>query len=116
MNKDIIRLRSIIRYCQKIEETMKEFGEDMEDFLDNPQYQDLCSFYILQIGENTKNLHTKLTDKHTEINWNNLRKTRNNIAHIYENVDYEMTWSTITEEIPIIKEACEKILYELEQS
>jgi len=55
-NKDITRLKSVIDYCQKIEEKINKYGNDIDDFIDNSEYRDLCSFYVLQIGEQTKKL------------------------------------------------------------
>jgi len=51
--------------------------------------------------------------KYPEVNWNDLRRTRNDIAHIYDNMDQELIWETITEKIPEKKEACKRILNEL---
>jgi len=45
-----------------------------------------------------------------------MREARNDIAHLYEWIDIEMIWGAITEDVPILKETCEKILRELERS
>lgn len=108
--KDISRLKIILKYCDKIEEVMNEYGKDVEDFLENPRYQDLCCFYTQQIGENAKNISKQITRKHPEIRWEDMRETRNDIAHIYEWIDLEMIWGAINEDVPILKETCEKIL------
>jgi uncharacterized protein with HEPN domain len=112
--KDIDRLNAVLRYCDKIEKVMSDYGKDIEDFLDNPRYQDLCSFYTQQIGENTKNLSKEITKRYPEVKWDDMRATRNDVAHTYEWIDPEMIWGAITEDVPILKEACEKILKELE--
>ena len=88
--KDINRLNTVLKYCGKIETVMNEYGRDLEDFLENPIYQDLCSFYVQQIGENTRNLSDEMIKKHPEIKWDDMRETRNEIAHIYEWIDLEM--------------------------
>ncbi|MCL2296075.1 MAG: DUF86 domain-containing protein [Methanomassiliicoccaceae archaeon] len=111
--KDVNRLNAILKYCDKVEEVMKEYGEDAEDFLKNTRYQDLCSFYTQQIGEHTKNLSEEITKKHPEIRWEDMRQTRNDIAHIYEWIDLEMIWGAITEDIPMLKKTCKNILHEL---
>ena len=51
--------------------------------------------------------------KYSEIDWEEIRETRNDIAHTYHLVDPEKTWFSITEEIPVLKETCERILCEL---
>jgi len=95
---------------------MNDYRKDAEDFLDNPRYQDLCCFYTQQIGENTKGLSKEITKKYPEIKWEDMRETRNDIAHLYEWIDLEMIWGAITEDVPILKETCKKILKELERS
>lgn len=114
MNKDVNRLKAIIKYCNAIEDAIAVFGGDIEDFTDNQHYQYSCSFSISQIGENAKDLSPELTKKFPEINWNGMRLLRNDVAHRYEGIDLEMVWVVIREKIPEIKDACEKILYGLE--
>jgi len=112
MGKDVNRINAIIRYCDKIEERMDEFGRDIEDFIDNPAYHDLCSFYMSQIGENVSFLSPEITKKYPEISWRGMIELRNSIAHGYDGMDLEIVWSTITKKIPVLKKTCEKILRE----
>ncbi|MCL1904580.1 MAG: DUF86 domain-containing protein [Methanomassiliicoccaceae archaeon] len=114
--KDINRLNAVLKYCGKIEEVMDEYGDDIEDFMANPRYQDLCCFYTQQIGENTRNLSKEITKKYPEIKWDDIRETRNDIAHIYEWIDLDMIWGAITEDIPLLKKTCEKILRDIDTS
>jgi len=113
MGKDVKRINAIIRYCIKIEDAMEEFGNDEEDFIDNPFYRDVCSFYLSQIGENTKSLSPEITKRYSEVNWEDMMETRNTIAHGYEGIDFEIVWSAINKKIPKLKKTCEKILKEL---
>jgi len=46
MVSEINRMKEVIHYCNEIEDTIEEYGRDIEDFLENPRYRDLCSFYI----------------------------------------------------------------------
>jgi uncharacterized protein with HEPN domain len=110
MNKNVSRLNSILRYCDKIEETMDEFGKDIEDFKDNTIYHDVCSFYISQAGESIKSLPAELTKDYPEIHWKGISGMRDVIAHGYEKINLETVWTFIIEELPALKEACEEIL------
>jgi len=113
MGKDSVRLYAIIKYCGKIEARMEEFGNDIEDFLENDAYHDACCFYLSQIGENVCHISPKLTEKYPDISWVGLMELRNTVAHGYEGMDFEAAWTTITKKIPKIKKTCEKILYEM---
>jgi len=92
---------------------MEEFGSDIEDFLDNDAYHDVCSFYLSQIGENVTRISPKLIEKYSEISWVGLMELRNTVTHGYEGIDFEAVWTTITKKVPKIKKTCEKILGEL---
>ena len=50
-NKDIQILKHVIRYCEKIESTVRRFGEDFDTFLNDPDYRDSVGMNLLQIGE-----------------------------------------------------------------
>ena len=113
MGKDANRINAIIRYCIKIEDAMEEYGSDEEDFINNPFYRDVCSFYLSQIGENARFLSREIIKKYSEINWEDMMETRNTIAHGYEGMDFEIVWSTIVRKIPKLRKTCEKILKEL---
>ena len=112
MGKDIFPLKNIIGYCEDIKDAIDRFGGE-EDFAEDRHYRDLCSFYISQIGENIKHLSKRSKDKYPEIKWDVIREARDDVAHVYHTIDFDLIWFTITEEIPILKETCEKILKDL---
>ncbi|MCL2296554.1 MAG: DUF86 domain-containing protein [Methanomassiliicoccaceae archaeon] len=116
MGKDAFQIKSIIIYCDMIEDAMNTFGNDIEDFMENVHYHNVCSFYISQIGEAIKPLSKELTEKYPEIKWREIRETRDDIAHIYHKIDMETIWVSITEDIPLLKKTCKRILCELEKS
>jgi len=115
MRNDKVLLKTIIHYCDEIEYTLKETGNDIDDFLDNKISQYACSFCIEQIGRNVKDLSKDLTNKYNEILWSDIAGMRDVIAHNYHNIILNKIWVTVTEHIPVLKEDCEKILYELER-
>ena len=112
MGKDIFALKNIISYCEDIEDTIERFGDE-ESFIEDKHYRDLCSFYMIQIGENIKALSEKTREDHPGIRWRGFRETRDDIAHKYHKVDIEKIWFTVAEEIPALKEKCEEILREI---
>jgi len=93
---------------------MKRFRNRFEDFEKDRHYQTSCSFCIDQIGENIKNIPADLTDKYNGIDWKGLKGMRDIISHGYHGIDLEEMWTTITEEISPLKEACKKILRDLD--
>jgi uncharacterized protein with HEPN domain len=114
MHNDIVPIKTILYYCNSIEEKIDMFGKDIEDYLDNPHYQHGCSFCIEQVGENVKRLSSELIARFPEIPWADFAGMRDIVAHGYHRIELDIVWSTITKDIPALKETCEKILLELE--
>ena len=116
MNDDVFLTENIIQYCNRIQEAVDRFGADEDDFIHDQQYHDVCSFYITQVRENIKSLSSELIQKYPEIHWRGLIGMRNIISHAYRDIDFEIIWVTILNEVPLLKETCEKILKELKRS
>jgi uncharacterized protein with HEPN domain len=116
MDKDIRLIRNILSRCEEIEEAICRFGDSEEDFKDDWMYQYVCSFCLLQIGENAGDLSSELTKKYPEIQWKDVRRTRDFVAHNYHNVDLNIVWRTVTESVPVLRETCLRILHELYSS
>ena len=45
-------LDNIINYCDKVNNILKEFGSNYDEFVVNDIFQISCSMCIIQIGEN----------------------------------------------------------------
>jgi len=116
MNRDITYLRSIVKYCENIEEAIRTFGNDDEDFLSDVLYQSSCAFSLLQIGEIVKRLTSELRLKYSGTEWSDIAKLRDVISHRYEGINLRLIWEMITSDVPSLKRDCESILTELTQS
>jgi len=90
MDREINVIRSILLRCEEIEEAMERFGNTEEDFKDDWMYQYTCSFCLLQIGESTNKISSELTEKYPEIQWRDVKRTRDFIAHSYHKADLEI--------------------------
>lgn len=54
------------------------------------------------IAESTQRLSNDLKDRHPEIPWTRIAGFRNRIVHAYMDVDPELIWSVIQEELPAL--------------
>ncbi|MCL2143490.1 MAG: DUF86 domain-containing protein [Methanomassiliicoccaceae archaeon] len=81
--------------------------------MSNQIFQESCSFCLLQIGGVVKYLSEGLTEKYPQIRWRGISGMRNIIAHGYENINLNALWFSITEDIPVLKAACKKILKDI---
>jgi uncharacterized protein with HEPN domain len=52
------------------------------------------------IGEAANYVHPTVRDAHPEVPWRQVVDTRNRIVHTYFEIDLDILWKVITEEIP----------------
>ncbi len=100
-------LKHIIRYCNNIEALIGRFGNDFSKFKTDLAYRDSVSMNILQIGELTAHLSEEYRNSTKDhIPWRAIKSMRNLFAHSYGNMNFEIIWSTATENIPQLKAFC----------
>ena len=63
-----------------------------------------------QIGENAGDLSASFREAHPEVDWRAIIGLRNIIAHEYGNVDTEVLWEIVDEDIPVLRKQCAKIM------
>ena len=91
-------------------------GLSYEDFISNELLKRGCSRSIEIIGEAAKNISTDLKKKYKDIKWKDISGMRDKIIHFYFGVKWEIVWSVIKNEIPLLKEKIETILKEVEKN
>lgn len=64
---------------------------------------------IIQIGELANRISEETREANANIPWHAIRGMRNLYAHDYENVDLEIVWNTLLEDIPELKRGLEKL-------
>lgn len=65
---------------------------------------------ITQLGELVNRLSDEAKESSQNIPWRAIKRMRNLHAHDYENVDMEIVWNTLIEDIPMLKQSLEKLL------
>ena len=113
--RDMSILRHILSYCAQIDETVERFGADGELFVQDVVYHNAVSLCILQIGELVGNLSDEFRAAHPGIPWREIKLMRNIVAHRYGTVDHTITWDVVENDIPALKEYCNKILGEADE-
>lgn len=109
-DKALLTLEHIASYCSKIDDARQRFFASRAQFDEEDFYRDGCAFYVQQIGELVKDLPESFIAQNPEIPWHQIRGFRNVIAHAYGNVDAEVLWETIIEDIPRLAEFCARKL------
>lgn len=117
MSKDernITVIKSIIDYCDKIEEIKNRFGASYDIFKRDFVYQSSTEMCLFQIGELTNRLTDDFKAKCKHIEWRNIKDLRNIFAHTYEKVDITEVWKTLINDVPVLFVDCMKIIHEYE--
>ncbi|MEI6512398.1 MAG: HepT-like ribonuclease domain-containing protein [bacterium] len=100
MNKgnDVVRLQHMLDAAHKIEQFMQ--GRNKE-YVANDELLLLAILRLLEIiGEAAKSLETKTRDAYPNIPWKQITGTRDRLIHGYFDVDFNVVWSIISQDIP----------------
>lgn len=89
---------------------MVRFDKDFELYKKDLSFQYACNMCIIQIGELANRLSDEVKEANKDIPWRAIKGMRNLHAHDYENVDLEIVWNTLAEDIQALKETLEKLL------
>lgn len=73
---------------------------DLEELNNNEILLDSMLFRMIQISENAKKLSERYKNKYKFMPWNALYGLRNRIVHDYGNVDLNVVYDTLKEDIP----------------
>jgi uncharacterized protein with HEPN domain len=65
------------------------------------------------LGEAAKRIPDEVRQKYPAIPWKRMAGMRDKLIHEYSGVDLETVWDVITEELPLLKPALEKLAQEL---
>lgn len=113
---DILRLKSIVAYCNDIDRQFQRFGDTFAMFANDRDYYYALSMCLYQISEliiriKTPELQAQLSD---ELPWHEIKAFRNVLAHGYGTVNDQLLWSTATKDIPKVKALCTRLISEAE--
>jgi uncharacterized protein with HEPN domain len=112
-NKDIRDyLNDIIGAAVKIQ----EFTQGITSYNEFIRNDMLLSAVIRKfeiIGEAIKKVPIDIREKYNNISWKNIAGARDRLIHGYDDIDYEILWDTVINDIPRLKSDIEKIIKEL---
>jgi len=96
-------------YIQKLQQDLTFIAThmqnvDIEELGKNEILQDSMLFRMIQISENAKKLTEEYKMEHAGIPWKAIYGLRNRIVHDYGNVDLEVVYETLKNDIPELLE------------
>ena len=104
-------LEYILESINLIEKRIK--GINHNDFIKDVDLQDMVIRRLEIIGEAVRNLPQDFREKHNSINWQNPADMRSVLIHGYLNVDLDVVWDTIMQDLPPFKKQVENLLKQL---
>jgi uncharacterized protein with HEPN domain len=96
--RDRIILQKIVKYIHEARSYTK--GMDFDGFSQDSKTMSATAFVLGQIGELAKEISPELEAEYPKILWRGMRGMRNRIVHDYENVDLNMLWDVIANDLP----------------
>ncbi|MBR0388114.1 MAG: DUF86 domain-containing protein [Clostridia bacterium] len=63
---------------------------------------------IAQIGELSGHLSDEYKSAHSDLPWREIKDTRNFYVHNYGGIDLEYVWNTMDQDLPVLKQKCQK--------
>ena len=82
---------------------------DKPGFLGDLKTQAAVLHELLVLGEAVKRLSTPFREQHSEIPWKAVAGMRDRLLHGYDDVDLDLVWKTLEEDLPDLIELVEKL-------
>lgn len=95
------RLNHIVEAIDYIEEFMVDVSQ--ESFFEDYEKQSAVIRQFEIIGEAANSLTADLQDDNPQIDWRAVVSMRNVMIHDYFEVNVEVVWDTIKEDLPVLK-------------
>jgi uncharacterized protein with HEPN domain len=107
---DKVRLLHILEAISEIESYLSNC--DHGDFLDSSLIRNATLMQVQIVGEATSHIGTALKNAFPEVEWKQIKSTRNIIAHEYFGIDFEIIWNIAFYKLPVFKGQIRQILKE----
>jgi uncharacterized protein with HEPN domain len=104
----LIRLDDILKCCQKIKAYSKDY-KNLESLSENAMAYDAIERNIEIIAEACKKIPETIRQEFSEIPWSQIIGTRNFIAHNYDEINHDIVWNIIRNEIDTLEISILKI-------
>ena len=103
-----IRLRHMLDHAR---EAVSIISGKTRAHLGAERLLDLSLMHLITIiGEAANRVSKDTQDQHPEIAWPLIVGMRNRLVHDYDTINYDILWQTVTEDLPHLIAALEKII------
>ena len=114
-NKDLFRLEHIRNCIVKVEH-IASMLHTQDNFETKWIEQDAIIRNLEVMGEAVIHISDDLKQKYPNVSWKEIRGLRNFVTHQYFGIELNEIWSTVTNDIPLLKNQIQKIIEDIENS
>jgi uncharacterized protein with HEPN domain len=109
-DRDTKALKRIVAHIENILDYVKSI-ESLDDFTHNQLVVDAVVFNLAQIGEISKHrISLFLKDTQVDVPWHEMYGFRNRIVHDYDQINMNIVYDTIKEDLPPLLEQLRKLI------
>jgi uncharacterized protein with HEPN domain len=113
-NRDAAYLWDMLQAAKEVNEMMAE--HDLAGFLDHRMLQRAVERLVEMIGESARHVSATARTELTEIPWHKIIGQRNIPAHEYGQIDHELLYKTVVDDIPELIRCLGKALPPIENT
>ena len=106
----LIHIHREIQFLKKI-----CVGKSSDDLLADEYFAHAVVRAIEVIGEASKNLSDTIKKRHPEIAWREIAGMRDRVIHRYFEINWQIVWGVITDDLPDIEPKIAALLKETEK-
>ncbi|MGA9364346.1 MAG: HepT-like ribonuclease domain-containing protein [Bacteroidota bacterium] len=110
---DVVRLRHMLDAARKA--LLFSRGKTRVDIEQDEQLMLALVRLVEIVGEAASRVSRELQDQTPSIAWADIISTRNKLIHAYFNIDLDVMWQIIQEDLPLLVNELEKVLRTEEQ-
>jgi uncharacterized protein with HEPN domain len=88
-------------------------GKTLEELLNDWQATAALERFIEIVGETVKRLPAELRDRYPAVPWKEIVGTRDHLSHGYDDVDYQVLWDAVNNDMPKLLATVEQMMTDL---
>lgn len=107
-----VTLRQIQEAALRLQELCE--GKTLPALLKDWQATAAMERFIEVLGEAVKRLPMELRARYPAVPWKEIAGTRDRLSHGYDDIEYEVLWDAVQNDIPVLLTTVAQILQDLE--
>ncbi len=104
------RERDYLQHILECIEAIEGYTSNQRASLDDPKTEDAVIRRLQVMAESCLRLTDEVKESYPDVGWQHIRNFRNRLVHQYLDVDVDLVWTIIQNDLPPLKSAVEQLL------